>query len=331
MRNQPPQAGESNEAVLARFTSPSVETRTSIAVIADPHVSSRAEGTAMVYHRSGERLRTALADAEARSVDAILSAGDLTKDGAPWEYEHLDDILAEFETPFVSVPGNHDVPKASTKTYAHGDDHETPPIERFERNYTPGGEFPFVVDVGDLNIIGLNTASMPDGSLTETHDGQISTAHVEWLDSTLQEVETPVVLMHHNTPAMFDQFATLREQSHPEMSDPPVLRDPQPLLNVLTDHEVPLVVTGHLHNLGVAETGPVREVTTPATGSFPQSYLLFEFDASGTTVRYVPVAGTTGNTEAHHLRRSSGPRGEGYAAFASIRLASLPLLDEQGD
>ncbi len=285
----------------------------------------------MVYHRSGERLRTALADAEARGVDAIVSAGDLTKDGAPWEYEFLDGILGDVETPFFSVPGNHDVPKASTETYAHGDDHDSPPVERFEQTYTPNGQLPFVERVGGVDVVGIDTASMADGSLQETHDGRVAPQQVEWLDSTLAGLETPVVLMHHNTPAMFDQFATLRERAHPEMTDPPVLRDPQPLLDTLTDHEVPLVVTGHLHNLGVAETGAVREVTTPATGSFPQAYLLFEFDRNGTTVRYVPVTDTAGNTEAHHLRRTSGPRGEGYAAFASIRLATMPLVDERVD
>jgi DNA repair exonuclease SbcCD nuclease subunit len=329
MRSSRAKDNPRSETVLARLSEPSVDEPTTIAVVADPHVTPRAEGTAMVYHRSGERLRTALADAEARGVDAIVSAGDLTKDGAPWEYEFLDGILADVETRFFSVPGNHDVPKASTEEYEHGDVHETPPVKRFEKEYTPDGRLPFVERVGGIDIVGLDTASMPDGSLAETHDGQVSPAQVQWLDSTLEDVEEPLVLMHHNTPAMFEQFATLREQSHPKMTDPPVLRDPQPLLDTLTDHEVPLVVTGHLHNLGVAETGPVREVTTPATGSFPQAYLLFELGPSGTTVRYVPVTDTEGNTEAHHLRRTSGPRGKGYAAFASVRLATMPLLDEQ--
>ena len=322
-------AGREIDAVLARLASPSVAEPTSVAVVADPHVTPQAEGTAMVYHDAGDRLRRAFADAEARGVDAIVSAGDLTKDGAPWEYDYLDTILAEVETPFFSVPGNHDVPKAPVAEYDHGDEHDTPPVERFEREYTPDGELPFVERVGGVDIVGIDTASAPDGSLARTHDGRVSAEQVAWLDATLDDLAAPVVLMHHNTPAMFEQFADLRERSHPEMTDPPVLRDPEPLVDTLTDHEVPLVVTGHLHNVGVAETGPVREVTTPATGSFPQGYLLFESDESGTTVRYVPVGDVAENTEAHHLRRTSGPRGAGYAAFASIRLATMPLLDEQ--
>jgi 3',5'-cyclic AMP phosphodiesterase CpdA len=321
---------QSPDATLARLSSPSVDDRTRIAVVADPHVSPRAEGTPMVYHRSGERLRTALDDAEARGVDAMVSAGDLTKDGAPWEYEFLDEILEGLETPFFSVPGNHDMPKAPVEEYEYGDDHETPALERFERRYAPGDGFPFVERVGGVDVVGLNTASMPDGSLARSHDGRVSDEQVEWLGDTLGGLETPLVLMHHNTPAMFDQFRELRERSHPEMGDPPVLRNPEPLVETLTDHGVPLVVTGHLHNVGVAETGPVREVTTPATGSFPQAYLLFEFDESGTTVRYVPVADLDGMTEAHHARRTGGPKSAGYTSFASIRLARMPLLDDLG-
>jgi hypothetical protein len=77
----------------------------------------------------------------------------------------------------------------------------------------------------------------------------------------------------------------------------------------------------------VARTGPTWEVTTPATGSFPQGYLLFEFDADGAVVRYVPVAGVEGMAEAHHARWSAGTTSAGYASFASVRLASLPLVD----
>jgi hypothetical protein len=69
-------------------------------------------------------------------------------------------------------------------------------------------------------------------------------------------------------------------------------------------------------------------VTTPATGSFPQGYLLFEFDTGGTVVRYVPVAEVDGMTEAHSARSGDGPTSAGYASFAAVRLASLPLVDE---
>jgi len=282
----------------------------------------------MVYHQSGERLEYALEDAQRRNVDAVISPGDLTKDGAPWEYEYLDEILDGLDLPFFSVPGNHDMPKAPVEEYDHGDEHDSPPLERFEREYTPEGELPFIKRVGGIDFVGINTASMPDDSLTRTHDGEVSESQIEWLDSVLSDLETPVVLMHHNTPPMLDQFEDLREQWHAEMSDPPVLRNPEPLTNTLTDHDVPLVITGHLHNVGVAELADTREITTPATGSFPQSYLIFESDETGTTVKYVPVTDVEGMSEAHYARLTAGARSRGYTSFGSIRLATLPLLDD---
>lgn len=317
-----------SDAVLARLTEPTVEEPLSFAVIADPHVTPRAEGTPMVYHRSADRLRSALEDAAARGVDAVISAGDLTKDGAPWEYGLVDEILAESDLPFFSVPGNHDAPKAPREVYEYGDDHETPPIERFERRYTPKGSLPFVEPLGELDVIGLNTATMRDKSLAKTHDGEVSEEDVTWLETALTDATNPVVLMHHNTPAMYDQFRSFRDRAFPEMGIPPVIRNPEPLIDVLTANEVPLVITGHLHNVGVAKTGPVTEVTTPATGSFPQAYLVFELSASGTVVKYVPVTDLDGMIEAHHARRTGGPKSAGYTAFASARLARLPLVDE---
>ncbi|MFW5900183.1 MAG: metallophosphoesterase family protein [Halodesulfurarchaeum sp.] len=314
-------------ATVARLTQPRTDEPTRLAVVADPHVTARAEGTPMVYHRSSERLRTALEDAERRGADAVISAGDLTKDGAPCEYEQLDEILAGSDLPFISVPGNHDVPKASTEVYEYGDDHETPPVERFERTYAPQ-EYPFVERVGGVDVLGLNTASQPDKSLQQTHDGQVSRDDAAWLETTLETVSNPVVLMHHNTPEMYDQFRVHREAGYTEMGTPPVLRNPEPLMDVLTAGNAPLVLTGHLHNIGVARTGPTWEVTAPATGSFPQGYLLVDIGPNGTQINYVPVADVKGMTEAHHARWADGPTSDGYASFAAVRLASLPLVDE---
>jgi len=313
--------------LIARLEKPRVERRVSFAVVADPHVTPRADGTPMVYHRSAERFRAALADAERRGVDAVLSAGDLTKDGAPWEYECLDEILAGFDGRFISVPGNHDVPKASVEKYEYGDDHETPPVEQFERRYAPDA-YPFLERIGGIDLLCLNTASQGDGSLHRTHDGAVTADEVAWLRETLTDASTPVLLMHHNTPAMYDQLRAHGDNYHPEMGLPPVFRDPDPLMEVLTDAQVPLVITGHLHNVGVAQTGPTWEVTTPATGSFPQAYLLLEIGPEGTDIRYVPTTNAEGMAEAHHARWSDGPTSAGYTSFASVQLASLPLVDE---
>lgn len=317
---------------VARFEAPRTDDPTRLAVVSDPHVTPRAEGTPMVYHQSSARLRTALADAERRDVDAVLSPGDLTKDGAPWEYDLLDEVLADTDLPFLAVPGNHDVPKASTEEFEYGDDHETPPVDRFERTYAPS-EYPFHERVGGVDVLALNTASSPDGSLRRTHDGRVAAADAAWLEAALEEASAPLVLMHHNTPEMYDQFRAHREAGYTGMGTPPVMRDPDPLLDALASGGggAPLVLTGHLHNVGAARTGPTWEVTTPATGSFPQAYFVVDIGPEGTTVRYVPVADVEGMTEAHHARHSAGETSAGFASFAAARLACLPLVDEGAD
>jgi 3',5'-cyclic AMP phosphodiesterase CpdA len=80
-----------------------------MAVIADPHLSGTAHGTIKMFHRSKQRLETALDDATARGVDLTVLAGDITKDGERAEYELATELLRGGPNPAVAVPGNHDV------------------------------------------------------------------------------------------------------------------------------------------------------------------------------------------------------------------------------
>lgn len=168
---------------------------------------------------------------------------------------------------------------------------------------------------------------MADGSLRKSHDGRLSEAEIDWLDDSLGEATNPIVVMHHNTPNMYSQLRAYIDAVHPEMSVPPVMQNPEPLMTVLEEHAVPLVITGHLHMPALAETGATREITSPATCAYPQGYLLFDFDESGTVVRFVPVTDLPGMTEAHAARRTGGDTAQGLAAFSAIRLAASPLVD----
>ncbi len=322
-------SGSSGEELLtlARLNRPTVEERIRFAVVADPHVSPDAAGTPKLYHQGVDRLKRAFADAESRDIDAVLSVGDLTKDGAPEEYTQFDECLDDLSVPFFSVPGNHDVPKASTDVYQHGDDHETPAIDRFVAQYTTG-ELPFHLRLGGIDILGLNSASTPDGELSTSHDGKVSSEQLEWLDDRLGELDSAVVLMHHNTPQMYEQLRSYAEAAHPEMGMPPTMREPDRLVETLQRHDVPLVLSGHLHIPGVAETETVRELTVPATCSYPQGYALVDIGPNGTVIEYVPVAAAGEMAEAHAERRTGGDTSQGLSAFSAIRLASAPLLDD---
>jgi Icc protein len=299
--------------VLARFARPAGP-QTTLAVVADPHVTARATGTWKVFHRTEARLRAAIREANRLGVDGVVFLGDLTKDGAPEEFDRVDDLLSELRVPFVAVPGNHDVQKADTP--------ETPALEAFEAAYTPGS-LPFCERVGSVDLIGLNSASMPDESLSDTHTGAISTDQLAWLDSTLAEADNPVVTLHHTVSGAASFTDELGDEEHYR------IRNPTALVDVLAAHEVNLVLSGHVHWPVVNRLRSTYELTAPAACSFPQASLLVSVEPRGTTVSVVPLTDQAGYMEAY--RHAS--RAEGRSQIMTERVedgffASFPLVDE---
>ncbi|WP_327052398.1 metallophosphoesterase family protein [Halomicrococcus gelatinilyticus] len=312
--------------VLARFDRPRTATATTVAVVSDPHVSTEREGTWKVFHRTRERLRTVLADAMARDVDAVVLAGDLTEDGARIDFEAVDATLADAEVPTFAVPGNHDVRKAF-------DAHDGRPLSAFTANYASAGAtgaaggsspsgLPFHARVGGVDVIGLNSASTPDGALDDTHDGAVSDDQLSWLDETLPGADAPVVVMHHNLPGLACGDLRSWRSSYP-------LRNADALVETLTGHGAPLVVSGHLHLPAVSCAGDVRQVVAPALSSFPQAALLLEVGPDGTTVRYVPVGGQAAVEEAYMHAQADSERSGMVADLVHARLSTLPLVDER--
>jgi len=308
-------------SLMARLEAPSTDTRTRLAVIADPHVATRAEGTSKLFEHTLEHFERAVRDADARDVDAVLSPGDLTKDGEPWNYDAVDDALAELSAPFYAVPGNHDVPKKR-------DEHETMPVSGFAERYA-GGELPFRARVGGVDLLGLNSAGTRE-RLYNTHEGAVPPNQLDWLARELADSEAPLVLTHFNLPAVSDQIPHHRDTVEPEMAIPPVSRDTDALLEALSAGTDPLVLTGHLHLPATGVSEGVREVMAPTTCSFPQSYLLVEVAPEGTTIRLVPVTDRSGMAYGHRARSGDSVTARGLTAIAAARLATFPLVDERG-
>lgn len=305
--------------IMARLDRPAAATGTTVAVIADPHVATRSEGTSKLFEHTESHLRNAVADLRRRDVDAVVSVGDLTKDGEPWNYDAVDVALADLDAPFLSVPGNHDVPKAE-------DDHDALPVQAFATRYATGS-FPFVERVGGVDLVGVNSAGSAD-RLYDSHEGAVDDRQLAWLEDALPDLDAPVVLSHYNLPAMSDQMTDYRDAVAPEMPMPPTMRDPDPFADVLADHDVPLLVTGHLHLPSTALSGGVREVMAPTTCSYPQGYVLLEVDERGTTVRFVPVADHGGMRRGYHERRIDTDVSRGLTAMAAVRVANFPLVEE---
>lgn len=305
---------------MARLARPTAATETTLAVVADPHVGVRSEGTSKLFDRTERHLRNAVDDIRARDVDAVCSVGDLTKDGEPYNYDAVDRILDELDVPFYAVPGNHDVPKSR-------DEHETMPVPEFADRYTPGRSYPFVTDVGGIDVVGLNTAGTAD-RLFESHDGQLDPQNVDEVRDALAEADSPVVLSHFNLPAMFDQLRAHRDAVEPEMYIPPTTRRGRAYAETLAEGDTSLLLTGHLHMPATATQAGVREVMVPTTCSFPQAYLTVSVDRDGATVRLHPVVGRDGMRYAFNKRLTDSTTSRGLTAMAADRLARFPLVDE---
>lgn len=303
--------------VLARLARPVSRTPTRLAVVSDPHVTPTGSGTWKVYHRTETRLRTAVSTITDLDVDATVVLGDLTRDGRPGEYDVVDEILADLPTPWVSVPGNHDVPK-------RWDDYDAPTPSAFADRYSTG-ELPFVHRVGGVDVIGLDSASGgPDLDLYDSHEGVIPDQHLHWLDEHLADATTPLVVLHHNL------FHPRQHTGQFPDGDFYQLRNASALTEILATHGVPLVLSGHIHWPATAVRDGVREIIAPATCSFPQSFLLVDIDRMGTTIRLVPLAGPKGIAEAYTLASRGAAHGQGIAAHADRGLlSSLPLVDER--
>lgn len=303
--------------LLGRFPEPRGRS-TTIAVVADPHISPDAEGTWKLYHRTEARLRTAIADINRLAVDAAVFVGDLTRDGHPREFDRIEELLDQCTVPMLAVPGNRDVPKDY-------DDHRTPSLLEFISRYTPGS-LPFTKRIGSVDIVGVNTAWMPDGSLDTTHSGAISRVQLDWLERTLPDTETPILAMHHTVASRSDHAYRASNDDRMANADE--------LTAVLEAHNVGLCFTGHLHWPSVAplyDGNGGYEVVAPSTCSFPQSYLLVHVEPRGTTIELVPLADHHGLTEAYCAAREH-PRGSWLTdSIDADYFQRFPLIDAAPD
>lgn len=307
---------EVGETVLARLPRPRSDTRTRIAVVSDPHVATEARGTPKMFHRTEERLETAVSrlnEAEPQP-DFVLFNGDLTKDGEPWNLRRFDEVVAGLSPPYAAAPGNHDVPKP-------WDDHDTIPVEEFGGRYA-SGSYPFVREVGGVDLIVLNTAAVPDGSLRDVHRGAVSREQVRWLRDAVEGFENPVVAFHHSIrPVTPESDRTAREERLYS------LRNSDEVVRALRQNGVPLVVSGHHHVPAAVRYGGVTQVVAPAVCAYPQSHLLIDIDESGTTVRLVPDGDEGGQREAYEaLALASEPHGN-LLRTAERALSEAPVVD----
>lgn len=300
---------------LAHLNRPQTDNETTIAVIADPHVSKRAENTWKQFDQTEQLLERAVEKIQTLDVDGAIVLGDLTKDGELWNFERYDTLIDPLSVPLVTIPGNHDVPKSF-------DTHPGQSPDQFGKRYAQD-RYPVLNRLESVDIIGLNTASHPDEKLRDSHGGRISDLQRQELDQMLSRATTPVVTMHHN---LFE----LPHNPGGDWQNFP-LNDPEPLQATLANHDVKLVLSGHQHLLGTDRRGGVRELLAPAVCSYPISMLTLHIGPSGTTVYIHPLGDETNQQKAYEEAIDGNTMGRGIAARAGIAIESLPLVNEDQD
>ena len=85
------------------------------------------------------------------------------------------------------------------------------------------------------------------------------------------------------------------------------------LAEVLRVHDVPLVLSGHLHWPIATRFKRMVQVVAPAACSFPQSSLLIHIEPRGTTITTTLLTDRTGIEEAYRHARQGGRRSRGLA------------------
>ena len=102
--------------------------------------------------------------------------------------------------------------------------------------------------------------------------------------------------------------------------------------DVLAAHDIPLVVSGHVHWPTVVDIGKTRQVTAPAACSSLQAALLVHVEPRGTTISLLPLVGQEDLRRAYQRARQSGDRPTAFVnAAADSYFRRFSLVGETTD
>lgn len=188
--------------------------------------------------------------------DVVVVVGDLTAVGYEWQFAEAADWIEQFEAPTRVVQGNHDARNI-------GDLH----FQRFfgERFWSHRLEFD-AVRAERLQATGLTLVGV-DSSVPDLNEGHIGREWYGWIRKQFVEPDDlAVFVIHHHLVSI---PGTGRERN--------IVTDAGELLEVLTDLEIDVVLSGHKHvpyfwglngmlivNSGTAATRRVRGLTPPS-------------------------------------------------------------------
>lgn len=200
-----------------------------------------------------EILAALRADVQARTPGHVVVTGDITNFSLPAEFQQAQQWLAQLAAPgsLSLVPGNHDalVPVPS----AQGWD--------LWREFTAGGEWPYVVRRGAVSFIGVSTARVTKPLLASGEIGAQQLARLEPLLAAEGAAgQLRVLLMHH---PVADGAVSARK----------ALRDRAALRALLRRTGAELVLHGHARGARLESVagprGPIPVLCVPSSSALP--------------------------------------------------------------
>ena len=210
------------------------------------------------------------ADVIAQGVDHVLVSGDLTMRARRWQFQAARELLDGFGVPWVSVPGNHDVPLDRPPARAFR------PLEAYRRWIAADPEP--LVRHGDVLVLGLNSARPYYWKGGRVDAGQIARISSAFAAS----VPLKVLMLHHPV------FASAQRPGER------LVRGADPALLAAAAAGADLVLCGHDHvqaqvDLALSRPDLGRHVLGVMSGTSTsyrvragesQSYSVLDFDGA---------------------------------------------------
>ncbi len=165
-------------------------------------------------HFVSNLLNRAITEINEAKPDLVLVSGDLTNDGFRQQYSAAAAYLENIDSDRVVIPGNHD---SRNVGYVHFEDIFGP---RNSVVYLPG-----------ITLVAL------DSSQPDLNEGRLGRQNYRWMvDKLVNPDDFKIIALHHH---LLPLPGTGRERN--------IIEDAGDFLELLVDHGVDLVLSGHKH------------------------------------------------------------------------------------
>jgi 3',5'-cyclic AMP phosphodiesterase CpdA len=193
-----------------------------IAQISDTHILARSSDD-VVGAKRADNLRRCVADINRQRVDAVIHTGDSVHHGAPEEYAHLREIVAELEAPLFLTPGNRDRHPALRAAF-----------DTFQYLPRNGDFLHYAIDDYALRLVALDSVAAGE------RKGVFCSERLAWLNETLarEPKKRTVLFIHHPPFDIGDEYVGGYRRS----------RDAEDLAETVRRHpQVERLLCGHVH------------------------------------------------------------------------------------